>query len=201
MHSLESHLAAVQEWWDAFYNGWLSFLPEHHRPVALVLTAMLLILGITVLYYRHRLAKTFKGHQHLNRKLDELQRDVYRANDKALNKTDPHVAEMRQLFTTLLQSMEKSSATTANSIANQAKNSNDALSAACKEAINKIDSSLTKAMERIEKTQDAGNKVLTETIRQFVDLAKSQHTASMQAVREAVQLNDDDDDDADEDEE
>jgi hypothetical protein len=196
---MSEYLDYVALWWDTFYNDWLSFVPDNCKPAVLVLAVVILLLPDVVIYYKRRLARVFKINVQLNHKIDELQRDVYKANDRAANKPDPSVAEMRQMFTCLLQSMEKSNASAVNSVANQAKSSNDVVQSLCKDLSSKIDSTLSKAMERVEKSQESSNRILTETIKQMVDLSKSQHAAAMKTISEAIATDDDDDDDDDED--
>lgn len=176
-------------WWDTFYNGWLSFLPENSRPAVLVAAGMSVLVWWVWLWGCWRVKCALKSHIQLNRKIEELQRDVYKANDRANSKGDPNIVETRALFKEMMASIEKSSQAALQTVRESTKNSNESLL-----------TMVAKSLERINSTQDAGNKLLADTIRQFVDLSKSTHTASMRAVRESINKADDDDDEENEDE-
>jgi hypothetical protein len=189
-----------QSGWDTFYNGWLSFMPEQQRPIALAVAGMAVLVWWVWLWGRWRLKCALNGHIQLNRKIDELQQAVYKANDRANSKGDPNIVETRTLFKEMMANIEKVNNTALQMVRESNKNCNEAMKETCGQMLAKVDTTVGKAMDRVTGTQDAGNKLLADTIRQFVDLSKSTHTASMQAVSEAIAKSSDDDDEEDEDE-
>lgn len=148
----------------------------------------LLVLLVVVLRYRSKLKYALNDHRHLNGKIDKLQLELARAGG------EPDSADLKAVLTHLLQNTEKMTASTISLIVNQAQNNINATQSLFKETLGKIDGSLIKSMERIEKSQESSNRILTETIKQMVELSKSQHAASMKTVSEAIATNDGDDD-------
>lgn len=194
-------LDIIVQYWDIFYNEWLKLVPEQYKPTVIAVAIMLAILGGTVIRYRRKLGHALKGHHYLNKRIDELREQLAKKPEAPITVQDDlraYVKEAGGMFDRAVSTIEASSNKALTLAIDSAARSREAMAATCKEMMGKFETTVAKSMERTSVIQDAGNKLLNETIRQFIELSKANHSASMRVVSEAVSKKDDDDDDEDE---